>query len=98
MFEEDYVMRSGRGKRGNVYMLVWMQRYEWNLVEYLEHRRRELSPFTVDELKSFMFQMLTTLRILQKKGICHRDIKPQNILVHQNRYFLCDFDDAMLTK
>jgi len=42
--------------------------------------------------------MLSTLRILQKKGISHRDIKPQNILISQWRYFLCDFDDAILTK
>lgn len=42
--------------------------------------------------------MLTTLRILQKKGISHRDIKPQNILCYQGRYFLCDFDEAILTK
>ncbi len=75
-----------------------MQKHGKNLVDYVEERRKKLSPFTVNEVKSFMFQILTTLRILQKKGISHRDIKPQNILFHQDRYFLCDFDEALLTK
>jgi serine/threonine protein kinase len=45
-----------------------------------------------------MLNLLTTLQVLQIRGICHRDIKPQNILVNKNRYFLCDFDEAILTK
>jgi serine/threonine protein kinase len=38
------------------------------------------------------------LSILQNKGICHRDIKPQNILYHKGRYILCDFDEVIITK
>lgn len=75
-----------------------MQKHQKNLVDYIEERRKKLSPFTANEIKSFIFQLLTTLRILQKKGISHRDIKPQNILYHDGRYFLCDFDEALLTK
>lgn len=47
-------------------------------------------------LKLFAYQMLKSIGYLRSIGICHRDIKPQNILVDPEDYTLkvCDFGCA----
>jgi serine/threonine protein kinase len=40
-------------------------------------------------------QLLDALEKLQGMGIAHRDIKPQNILVDEANYRLCDFEDSV---
>lgn len=52
-------------------------------------------------VKLFSYQMLRSLSYIHSLGICHRDIKPQNILVDVKRHVLqmCDFGSAKkLTK
>ena len=68
-----------------------MERAEMNLLEYVATRRRSIQMFTVQEIRSFVNQMLSVLEKLQREGISHRDIKPENILVHRHNYLLCDF-------
>ena len=55
--------------------------------------RKQLEPFIA---KLYAYQMLLSLRYIHLKGITHRDIKPQNILVEQktNKIKLCDFGSA----
>lgn len=47
-------------------------------------------------IKLFSFQLLKSLNYIHLLGICHRDIKPQNVLVDPNSYILkmCDFGSA----
>lgn len=47
-------------------------------------------------VKLYSFQMLKSLEYIHSIGICHRDIKPQNILVDANTFALkmCDFGSA----
>ena len=52
--------------------------------------------YTEIELYNVMHQLITTLSLLQKNHITHRDIKPQNILISHGIYKLCDFGDVRL--
>ena len=49
--------------------------------------------YTEQELDNIMIQLISTLAFLQKMHITHRDIKPQNILISNGIYKLCDFGD-----
>ena len=47
-------------------------------------------------VKLYMYQMLRSLAYIHGQGICHRDIKPQNLLVNPETHVvkLCDFGSA----
>eukprot|EP00005_Dracoamoeba_jomungandri_P004907 CAMPEP_0174251840 /NCGR_PEP_ID=MMETSP0439-20130205/1541_1 /TAXON_ID=0 /ORGANISM="Stereomyxa ramosa, Strain Chinc5" /LENGTH=399 /DNA_ID=CAMNT_0015332267 /DNA_START=96 /DNA_END=1295 /DNA_ORIENTATION=+ len=47
-------------------------------------------------VKLYMYQLLRSLGYLHSLGICHRDIKPQNLLLHPQSGILklCDFGSA----
>lgn len=47
-------------------------------------------------VKLYVYQMCRALHHIHTKGICHRDIKPQNLLVNTQTHQLklCDFGSA----
>jgi serine/threonine protein kinase len=51
-------------------------------------------------IKLYCFQIARALNYIHNKKICHRDIKPQNILLdpQTNRIYICDFGSAKLLK
>eukprot|EP01041_Mallomonas_annulata_P001850 gene1850-3594_t len=57
-------------------------------------RRKETVPYLVTKL--YMYQLSRALGHIHGMGICHRDIKPQNLLVNpaKNVLKLCDFGSA----
>ena len=62
-------------------------------------KRKELLP--IEHVKLYMYQLVRSLAYIHALGICHRDIKPQNLLVNDKTLTLklCDFGSAkMLVK
>merc|ERR1719487_209844 len=57
-------------------------------------RHKEVMPLL--SVKIYMYQLARALAHIHGKGICHRDIKPQNLLVDPGRQVLkiCDFGSA----
>jgi len=47
-------------------------------------------------VKLYMYQLCRSLAFIHSLGVCHRDIKPQNLLVntHSHQLKLCDFGSA----
>ena len=54
------------------------------------------SYYTEFELDNIIKQLISTLSFLEKQHITHRDIKPQNILIANGQYKLCDFGDIRI--
>ena len=66
-------------------------------MEINERRNRNLY-YTEKELFNMASQLITTLSLLQKNHITHRDIKPQNILIVNGHFKLCDFGEIRIMK
>jgi len=49
-------------------------------------------------LKLYVYQLCRSLAYIHSLGVCHRDIKPQNLLVHPEAHILklCDFGSAKI--
>ena len=60
------------------------------------YRSKDLMPLV--QVKIYMYQLSRALAHLHGMNICHRDIKPQNLLVDPSRNILklCDFGSAKL--
>ena len=50
------------------------------------------------EVKLYIYQLFRSLAYIHSQGICHRDIKPQNLLLDTNSGILklCDFGSAKI--
>lgn len=65
------------------------------LSSLISDNRKNRKIFPLPIIKVFAFQMLKSIGYLHAMGICHRDIKPQNVLVgHDYTLKLCDFGCA----
>ena len=54
--------------------------------------------YSEKEIINIMSQLIETLSLLEKYHISHRDIKPQNILIIDRKYKLCDFGELRQLK
>jgi len=58
-----------------------------NLHEYVVNGKR-----STEELLALICQVGEALQFAHDRGYVHRDVKPANILLHENRAYLADFD------
>ncbi|KAK4270181.1 hypothetical protein QN277_023255 [Acacia crassicarpa] len=59
-----------------------------NLYQLIKDRQK---PFSEEEIRSFMKQVLLGLSHMHKKGFFHRDLKPENVLVTNDVLKIADF-------
>ena len=59
-----------------LYMVMAYAKYG-TLMKYVEEQRR----FTEEQIRTIMGQLILAVDLMHKKGILHRDIKPDNILI-----------------
>ena len=73
-----------------------MELCERDFEQEIKLRSVNFNYYSEQELYNVMYQLIITLSFLQKNHITHRDIKPQNILISNGIYKLCDFGDIRL--
>ena len=67
-----------------------------DLYKILKYFRKQKMYMPDNLIKVYAYQMMRSLAYIHSIGICHRDIKPQNILVDPESHVvkLCDFGSA----
>ena len=76
-----------------MYVLMELSNTDWE--KEILNRKKTHNFYTEKQLLSIMSSLIKTFSSLQKKNISHRDIKPQNILVFNDKnYKLADFGEA----
>jgi hypothetical protein len=80
-----------------LYILMELASYDWDYE--IKMRLKDRRPYSEDELRGIMKQLINCLSWLQKKNISHRDLKPQNVLYFgKGVYKLADFGEAKEVK
>ena len=67
-----------------------MEYAETDLCKIMEKKKK----MTVSEVRKYSYQILMALIYLKENKVTHRDLKPQNILFHNQNVKLCDFGFA----
>jgi glycogen synthase kinase 3 beta len=80
-------------KPEDVYLNLVLEYMPENAFKLVRSRSKSLTLFAI---KCFSFQILRGLAYLHCKDLCHRDIKPQNLLLDANdlRLKICDLGSA----
>ena len=85
-------------KKDEIYLNLVMNYVPDNLNRINRNYIQKKEQFPIFLIKLYCFQIARALNYIHAKHICHRDIKPQNILIDPstNRVFLCDFGSAKI--
>jgi serine/threonine protein kinase len=79
-----------------VYLNIVMDYIPGNLYEIIKYYRQSKHKVPNVLIKLYSYQIFRSLAYIHGVGICHRDIKPQNLLVNPSTHLLklCDFGSA----
>ena len=92
---------SKGSKTDDVYLNLVLEYVPETVYSVAKHHARSKEPVPLLATKMYMYQLARALAHIHGMGICHRDIKPQNLLVDPATLSLklCDFGSAkMLVK
>ena len=77
------------------YVLMELAQTDWEVE--IKYRSKHQLFYTESELLNIIKQLIQCYALMQKCNITHRDVKPQNILIINDLYKICDFGEAMIT-
>ncbi len=66
-----------------------------NLEEIIQKSKEKQQYIPMEDIKTYMKQILEGMRYVHQQKICHRDLKPENILLTDDGVIkICDFGSA----
>jgi len=89
---------NGEGKKDEVYLNLVLEYVPDTVYRASRHYVKLKQPMPMLQVKLYMYQVLRSLAYIHSVGICHRDIKPQNLLLNPATGVLklCDFGSAKI--
>lgn len=89
---------SNGDKKDEVYLNLVQEFVPETVYRASRHYVKLKQPMPILQIKLYMYQLLRSLAYIHAVGICHRDIKPQNLLLNPATGVLklCDFGSAKI--
>ena len=92
----NLLLKNNLGLDYQYYELMEKAERDWD--QEINVRSQYNLYYKESELLNILTQLISILVLLQKNHITHRDIKPQNILIINGKYKLCDFGEIRVLK
>ncbi|XP_052123078.1 glycogen synthase kinase-3 beta isoform X3 [Frankliniella occidentalis] len=91
-----YFFYSGGEKKDEVYLNLVLEYIPETVYKVARHYSKSKQYVPISYIKLYMYQLFRSLAYIHSLGICHRDIKPQNLLLDPQSGVLklCDFGSA----
>lgn len=89
---------SNGDKKDEVYLNLVLEYVPETVYRASRHYAKLKQPMPMLQIKLYMYQLMRSLAYIHSVGICHRDIKPQNLLLNPATGVLklCDFGSAKI--
>ena len=83
-------------KPDELYLNLVMEFVPETVYSVIKHYNSMRQPVPILLVKIYAYQLMRSISYIHAVGVCHRDIKPQNLLVDTTRHILklCDFGSA----
>ncbi|KAG7197366.1 hypothetical protein KM043_018473 [Ampulex compressa] len=91
-----YFFYSSGEKKDEVYLNLVLEYIPETVYKVARHYSKSKQTIPTSFIKLYMYQLFRSLAYIHSLGICHRDIKPQNLLLDPETGVLklCDFGSA----
>lgn len=91
---------SSGEKPDEVYLNLVLEFIPETVYRISRHYSKVKTPIPTIYIKLYIYQLLRSLAYIHSLGICHRDIKPQNLLLDPSTQVLklCDFGSAKILR
>ncbi|KAI0216712.1 Glycogen synthase kinase-3 beta [Lamellibrachia satsuma] len=91
-----YFFYSSGDKKDEVYLNLVLEYVPETVYRVARHYSKNKQTIPILYIKLYMYQLFRSLAYIHSQGICHRDIKPQNLLLDPESGVLklCDFGSA----
>jgi glycogen synthase kinase 3 beta len=93
-----YYFYSNGEKADEVFLNLVLEYIPETVYRASRHYAKMKQSMPMLNIKVYMYQLMRSIAYIHSLGICHRDIKPQNLLLDPNLGILklCDFGSAKI--
>jgi len=91
-----YFFYSSGDKKEEVFLNLVLEFVPETVYKVARHHSKQKQTIPISYIKLYMYQLFRSLAYIHSLGVCHRDIKPQNLLLDPETGVLklCDFGSA----